>query len=67
MNTVLNAGTVMKDGAHHQGTCPKPFSLNLQGENIMAPLQTWLMARPTQSSVPGTRACLLEEVFLLRF
>lgn len=50
MNTFLNAGMVMKDGAHLQGTCPKLFSLNLQGENIMPLLQTWLMAWPTQSS-----------------
>lgn len=40
MNTALNAHVLRKDGAHLRGTRTKPFSVNLQGEAVMAPLQS---------------------------
>lgn len=60
MNSAVNAGVVMEDGAHLWACALSHFHpLNPEVENITAPCKAHLVAGPVQSSPPvaGTRAC----------
>uniref|UniRef100_A0A4W2H6Z8 WW domain-containing oxidoreductase n=1 Tax=Bos indicus x Bos taurus TaxID=30522 RepID=A0A4W2H6Z8_BOBOX len=60
MNSVVNAGVVMEDGAHLSACALSHFHpLNPKVENITAPCNAHLVAWPNPefSPRPGTRAC----------